>query len=112
MQLPSIVEKMYELNRWLLQKVSKFPRDQQFVLGQRLMNKSLDIQENLVAAALMGKGEEKAAALAETNMQLEQLRYLVRLAKDAKCMSRKSWYFCSKNLLEIGRMLGGWIKTV
>lgn len=102
MQLQPIVEKMYELNRWLLNKVGKFPRDQRFVLGQRLVNKSLDIQEKLVAAAVMKKGDEKIVALDEISVQLEQLRYLVRLARDGKCMNRKAWYFCSKELVEIG----------
>lgn len=44
MDMPPIVEKMYELNKWLLHKVGKFPRDQR-LLGERLIRKSLDIQE-------------------------------------------------------------------
>lgn len=112
MQLPPIVEKVYELNKWLLQKVSKFPRDQRFILGERLANKALDIQERLIEAALMKKSDEKSSILHEANLKLEHLRYLIRLARDQKCISRKSWYFCSSNLVEIGKMLGGWIKRV
>jgi hypothetical protein len=112
MQLPPIVEKMHELNRWLLQKVGKFPRDQQFLLGQRLAGKGLDIQEKLVAAAILKNSDEKSAALRAIDIELEQLRYLIRLAGEGKCMNQTSWYFCSRNVLEIGKMLGGWIKTM
>jgi len=111
MDMPPIVEKMYEVNKWLLHKVGKFPRDQRFLLGERLMRKSLDIQDELVAAALMAKGEEKAKLLAGISLALDQLRYLLRLACDGQCMSRSSWCFCAKNLTEIGRMLGGWQKS-
>ena len=75
------------------------------------MRKSLDIQENLVAAALMGKGAEKAQLLADISLAVEQLRYLLRLARDGQCMSRDAWFYCAKNLTEIGRMLGGWLKS-
>jgi len=111
MDMPPIVEKMYEFNKWLLQKVGKFPRDQRLLLGRRLMHKSLDVQDELVAVALMGKGEEKARLLADISLAVEQLRYLLRLACDSRCMSRNSWYFCVKKLMEIGKMLGGWMKS-
>lgn len=111
MQLPPIVEKMYELNRWLLDKVAKFPRDQQFVLGRRLAEKSLGIQEKLVAAAMMMKSDEKVGKLHEIDVELEQLRYLIRLAVDGRCLSPKAWHFCSMQVVEVGKMLGGWIKA-
>lgn len=112
MQWPPILEKMYELNKWLLQKTGKFPRDQQRLLGQRLADKGLDIQEKLVRAAMMKQSREKTAVLHELDVELEQMRYLVRLACEAKCMNQTSWHFCSRNLVEIGKMLGGWIRTV
>ncbi len=111
MNMPPIVEKMHELNRWLLHKVGKFPRDQRRLLGERLLDKSLDIQEKLVAAALMGRGEAKSRLLAEISVAVEQLRFLLRLACDSQCLSQEAWFFCVKNLTEIGRMLGGWLKS-
>ncbi len=111
MEWPPIVEKMYELNRWLLPTVGKFPRDQQFLLGQRLAGKSLDILEKLVAVAVMRNGEEKNATLHVIDVELEQLRYLIRLAGEGRCMSRTSWHFCAGRLAEIGKMMGGWIKS-
>jgi hypothetical protein len=111
MDMPPIVEKVYDLNKWLLQKVGRFPCDQRFLLGERLMGKALDIQDALVAAATMARGEEKRRTLAGAALALDQLRYLLRLARDCRSMSRDSWYFCAKNVTEVGKMLGGWIKN-
>jgi hypothetical protein len=108
--MPPIVEKMCDLNKWLLQRVAKFPRDQRLLLGDRLMQKSLDIQDGLIAVAQTERGEAKTEMLAAISLKIDQLRYLLRLACDSRCMSRSSWCFCVKNLAEIGRMLGGWIK--
>jgi len=102
---------MYEFNRWLLKKVGSFPRDQRFVLGQRMANTALDIQGGLIGAALTGEREGKAAALRLASLQVEQLRYLLRLCKDEKYISTSAWHFGAGRLLEVGRMLGGWIKT-
>lgn len=110
MDMPPIAEKMYDLNKWLLQKVGKFPRDQRFLLGERLMGKALDIQDALIAAATLGKGEAKRGTLAQAALALDQLRYLLRLARDSRGMNQSSWHFCAKQVTEIGKMLGGWIK--
>lgn len=109
MQLPPVIEKMHELNVWLLNKVGKFPKDKRFILGEKLAAKGLNIQEMLIQAALMPKGDEKSKLLRDINLMLEQLRYLVRLAADLNCMNRKAHYYCAKNMIEIGRMIGGWI---
>lgn len=111
MDMPPIIEKMYEVNLWLLLKTGKFPRDQRFLLGDRLIAKSLAIQDELMAAALTAK-ENKTRILDQASLMLDQLRYLLRLARDSRSMSRKSWFFCAERLLEIGRMLGGWRKQV
>jgi len=99
MELPPIVEKMYEVNAWLLQKVSKFPKDHRYILGVRLSNKGFDIQDRLIEASLTRKGEDKSGVLHEVSLALEQFRYLLRLAKDQKCLSHDAWFYCSKNLL-------------
>jgi len=112
MQWPPILEKMYELNKWLLQKTGKFPRDQQLLLGQRLTAKGMDIQEKLVRVAMMKQGGQKKDALHDLDVELEQMRYLIRMACEARCLNQTAWYYCSRNLVEIGKMLGGWIKSV
>ena len=43
---------------------------------------------------------------------LEILRFQMRLAKDLQCMTVTSYGFATKNIEEIGKLVGGWIKSV
>lgn len=111
MNMPPLVEKTYEFNKWLVQKVGKFPRDQRYLLGDRLVSKALDIQDLLIVAASTPQGKEKECALSGASQKLDQMRYLLRLAVENHAMNRRAWHFCAERMMEIGKMLGGWIKS-
>lgn len=112
MDWPPIVERMYELALWLVVKAGRFPKDQRFLLGARIVTKALDIQDQLLAAALTPAGPEKRDRLAKLDLDLERLRYLLRLAKDVRCLSPRAWQYAARHLLEIGKSLGGWRKSL
>ena len=109
--LPPIVEKHYEFCGWLIAKVGKFPKDQRFLLGDRIERHALDILETLIEAALTSGRDEKVQLLRGANVRLEYLRYMMRLAKDGKFINVKSFHFACARMEEIGRMIGGWIKN-
>ena len=102
-----VVTKTYDLILWLLPQVAKFPRSHRFTLGERLESLALDILERLIEAQYRSK---KLTLLYDTNVKLEQLRFLVRLAKDLKLFSVRRYGFAAKGIDEIGVLLGGWIK--
>ena len=110
-KLPPIVEKHYEFCKWLIAKVGKFPRDQRFLLGDRIERHALDILEMLIKAALTPDRDGKVETLKQANVRLEYLRYVMRLAKDGKFINIKSFHFACERMEETGRMLGGWIKS-
>ena len=109
--LPPVVERMYDVTRWVIAKVGTFPRDQRFLLGQRIVNTCLDVLEGLIEAAFMPAGEEKLARLRALNSRLDVLRYLLRLAKDLRLMDQGAWEHVVGALLRVGRMLGGWARA-
>jgi hypothetical protein len=43
---------------------------------------------------------------------VEKERVLLRLAMDLKYLSFQQFEFASKSFLEIGRMIGGWMKSL
>ena len=51
------IPKTYDLLKWLLPLVSKFPRDKKYTLGQRLENELLDILALLLEANFYGSAE-------------------------------------------------------
>lgn len=57
-------------------------------------------------------GEAKRTPLEQASVQLNLLRILIRLAKDTKAIDLKKYAHVQQIIDEIGRMLGGWIKSV
>jgi len=49
--------------------------------------------------------------LAEIDIELEKLRLLIRLAKDLRLLAMKQYGLIAERIDEIGRLLGGWIKS-
>ena len=108
---PGVVEHHYRFCAWLLPKVSKFERDQRYLLGSRLQNTSLDILEHLISASVCPV-ENKAVWVARASARLEHLRFLFRLSYSIKMVNARSYEYGAKSLTEMGRMLGGWQRTI
>ncbi len=99
--------KWYDWTRWMLERVDSFPKNQRFIFGQRLADRSIRVLEILVDASYRS---QKAELLEEANRQIEVLRWLIRLAKDRQLLSARQYGFACKGLTECGRMVGGWLK--
>ena len=57
------------------------------------------------------KSFNKAPILEKASVKLNTLRFLIRLMKDTKSLDNKK-YICLQEMIdEIGRMLGGWIRS-
>lgn len=102
-----IYQKTYDLLLWLYPVVNKFPKSQRFVLGQRIENKTLDILASVIAA---NARRDKSVELAAASVQLDELRALVRLAKDLRFLSVRQYGQAADRLNEIGRLLAGWAR--
>jgi hypothetical protein len=106
---PVAVQRTYDLAIWLIAKVEKFPRSLRFSLGERLIGRSLDLLEALASAAY---AKDKMALLERANLSVTSLRFLLRMSFDLKLMGSDSQEFASAKLEEIGRMIGGWRKSL
>ena len=103
-----IFEKIYELILWLYPRINKFPKSQRFVLGQRIENSVLAILEGIITA---NHERHKHPILKKISVELDKLRILIRLSKDLKFISVRQYGFAAKKINEVGKMLGGWIKS-
>ena len=109
--VPIVLSQWYDTTKWILEKIDSFPKNQRFVFGTRLADRSLVILEGLVQASYTG-GREKLALLEAANRDLAVLRWLVRMAQDRQVISLKQYEYCCGRMYECGKMLGGWIKDV
>ena len=100
--------KLYDLILWIYPMVNKFPKAQRFVLGQRIENSVLELLRLTIRA---NASRHKGPILEEFSVELDQFRILIRLSKDLKFMSINQYAYVSSLINEIGKMLGGWIKS-
>jgi hypothetical protein len=105
----NILTKLQDLLVYLIPQLNKFPRDQKFVLGDRIETKVLDVQEFCLRAYY---SRDKRGYLLEANLQLEVVRHLVRLANALKLFSNHTYGVLAEKMDEVGRMIGGWLKSV
>ena len=104
--VPIVLSKWYDACKWILAKVDNFPKNQRFIFGTRLADRSLGILETLVEAAY-SQGNKKTELLKTANRDLAVLRWLIRMAKDRGIITLKQYEYCCGLMFECGRMLGG-----
>lgn len=103
-----IYQKHYDLMLYSFPIIGRFPKEQRFVLGQQIENAMLDIGQMIVHANKLRNKREK---LYELDIALEKLRFLIRLSKDLKMMSISKYGHHCERIDEIGKLLGGWLKS-
>ena len=81
------------------------------MLADRIQSQLLDFLEGLIEAYYSDK-ERKKPLLKSSNLQLEKLRYLVRLSKDLQCIDLQRYEVISKKMDDIGRQVGAWLKGI
>lgn len=102
------LEKTYRFLLWLIPAVEKFPRSQKFLLGDRLQSEALAVLDSLISATYT---REREPHLRAANLGLEKMRFGVRLSKDLRHLDLKAYEHAARAIDEVGRMVGGWIKT-
>ena len=105
-----IQSRMFDLLVWLLPKAERFPKAYRFTLTHRLMNAALDLQDAL-AEAETSRGQVRRRALSAADRHLARLRIYVRLAHHWHWLTSGQYEHVSRMILEIGRLLGGWLRA-
>ena len=100
---------VYDLILWYAPKIAHYPKKYKYTLGDRITALQLEFLEQIIEAKYTSGGK-KWYFLRKANLLLEKLRYMVRLSKDLQCISLKAYEHASKNINEIGKMVGGWEK--
>jgi hypothetical protein len=102
------ITRAYELVRTLSARVDGFPRARRFVLGDRLLGTAYTVLELLIEARYR---RERRGLLERANIELEKLRFQLRLAHDDRALSTGQYEACARQLDEVGRLVGGWRRS-
>jgi hypothetical protein len=105
-----IFSRSYDFLLWLLPQANKFPRQYRFTLTERVQRQALDLHQTLILAGLQ-KSPGRLAHLQAADGQLALLRHSLRLCSDLNLLTLKQYEHAAGQLAEIGRLLGGWLKS-
>lgn len=103
-----IFSKTYDLVAWLIPLTLKFPRRQRFVLAAAVQREALHFQELLIEATHQPAPRPR---LLDADAELDKLRTHLRMCLDLKLISGGQYEHAAKQLTEVGKLLGGWLKT-
>ena len=106
-----IFTRTYDLLTWLLPQTEKFPRSQRFVVTQRLHNAALNFQEMIIEANNL-RGSLRSEKIRLADAELRKVRLYIRLAQRWGWLNSGQYRHVSEMIAEIGKLLGGWLKSV
>jgi hypothetical protein len=106
-QKSPLIQRYYKLLIWIQERLVRFPKSERSALVPKIGNIALNILLLLVEAYYTKK---KLRMLRKANLRIELLRFLMRISKDRKFISYQQYEYVTKELIEVGNQLGGWIK--
>lgn len=99
----------HDLVLWLLQRTTRFPRNQRFVLGRRVEESGLDLLETVTLALVSRRLRD--VRLDEADEALVRVRVAVRMCREMELLRARQAAHACRQLDEIGRMIGGWKRS-
>lgn len=111
MSKETIIQKVYDLLKFAIPVLNKYPRNQKFTLADRIQNQFSDLLE-LYIDAYYASSSKKKPLLQQANIQLEKLRHYLRLSYELRLISSNKYQEFATRLNEIGKMTGGWLKSL
>ena len=106
-----IIHKAYELYRSLHELEKAIPKMDRFTLWQKCENALLKVLEGLIYVGYIPP-DSRLQQLTKISADVDMLRVFLRLSFDTKAITDKKYIALQEQLGEIGRMLGGWMKSM
>lgn len=106
-----IIQQTLELYKELYEQTKKFPKKDQYLLGRRCEDTLLAFLEYTLLASNVSK-EQKVRFLNIAAGKFDVLKVLLRLAQELQMLDRKQYILLEIKVREIGKMLGGWIRSL
>lgn len=108
MEEMKIDQKIFDMMDYAYPALAQFPKSEKFGLATD-MKKSMDVILTRVIEAK--KKYYKKTTLQELDVEVAKLKVYIRLAYRQGFLPEKKYTIWLEYLVEIGRMVGGWIKS-
>jgi hypothetical protein len=109
-QGPKVLYKIELLLIEIMKSVRNYPKVERYTLAERTEKTLLNGAENVFYASY--NSALRLERLREARTQFQMVNFLLRVAKRQNFISEAFYAQTSGDLVEIGKMITGWIKTV
>lgn len=106
-----IIKKLYELYKLFYRYSALFPKKDKYTLGAKCETYIIATLELLLEASCAYR-DEKLALIKKANAKFDTLKLFIRLLNDLNIIDGKKYLELQKHIQEIGRMLGGWQRSL
>lgn len=106
-----IYEKMNELIIYSKNLLNKYPKSERFDLCADIKHEEYMVLKQIICAWKMKDIKEKMQVLNKIDIELIFLKSLVKISYVNKYITQKNFLVWSEKISELGKMIGGWIKT-
>ncbi|MDO8581777.1 MAG: four helix bundle protein [bacterium] len=106
-----LFQNVYDFYKTLYLCLKDFPRQDRYSLGQRCEVLTIELLQSIAIAGRLLK-LQKAPYLEKASTTVDLLRVALRLAKDVHALDMKKYVTLQAAVDAIGRMLGGWRRSV
>ncbi|MEK7464632.1 MAG: four helix bundle protein [Patescibacteria group bacterium] len=107
-QLP-VLGKITDAYKLWQEFLPHFPKTSRYTLGVRIDNLFLNIIE-IVFSAVSNGSINRLAKVKNSTLTLDSLKFLLQISWETKSLDTKKYVLISGKLVEIGKMLGGWLR--
>ena len=104
-----ILKKTYDFYKTFHEYRRLVPKNDRFTIYERSENLIVDLIELFLEAGYTRSN--KTSILENASVKLNTLRFFIRLMKETKVFDLKKYTILQGMIDEIGRMLGGWIRS-
>lgn len=104
-----ILQRCYDMIEYGYIALRQFPRSERHTLAAEIKASMYELLKLIIRA---NKRYFKKTTLQDMDVELENLRYLVRLSNSLGFLPFNRYEQWSRLLDELGRMLGGWFKSI
>lgn len=105
-----IFKKSYTLYKTFYSYRNTVPKQDRYTIWQKCESILIEILERILLASQLSK-DKKLPILEKVSIKLNLLRIFIRLSKETRAIDNKKYIILQELIDEIGRMLGGWIKS-
>lgn len=104
-----ILQKVYDMTKYGYNALKQFPKSEKFALAADIKRCMHLILERTIEAS---KKYYKKTTLQELDVEIAKLKAYLRLSFELGYLPQKKYEIWSKLVVEIGKMLGGWMKSI